>query len=106
MRRQPLNAVRFALDFHRALAELSEEEGVHLRARVGIHLGEVFLRDNPVADIARGAKPLEVEGFAKVVAARVVSLARGGQTLMTRPGFGISKFLFPYVCRNSRIPKH
>src|SRR5205085_7383676 len=34
-------------------------------------------------DVARGAKPLEVEGLAKPVAARVMSLARGSQTLLT-----------------------
>ena len=33
--------------------------------------------------MARGAKPLEVEGLAKPTAARVMSLARGGQTLLT-----------------------
>jgi predicted ATPase len=33
--------------------------------------------------MALGAKPLEVEGLAKPTAARVMSLARGGQTLMT-----------------------
>jgi hypothetical protein len=32
---------------------------------VAIHLGEVVLRENAAADIARGAKPLEVEGLAK-----------------------------------------
>jgi hypothetical protein len=33
--------------------------------------------------VARGAKPLEVDGLAKPTAARVMSLARGGQTLLT-----------------------
>src|SRR5690606_26844023 len=35
------------------------------------------------ADRARGAKPLEVEGLAKPLAARVMSVAGGGQTLLT-----------------------
>ena len=36
---------------------------------------------------ARGAKPIEVEGLAKPFAARVMALARGGQTLLSaRPG--------------------
>ena len=43
----------------------------------------MILRENSAADIARGAKPLEVDGLAKPIAARVMSLARGGQTLLT-----------------------
>ena len=42
-----------------------------------------MLRENAAEDIARGAKPLEVEGLAKPTAARVMALARGGQTLLT-----------------------
>jgi predicted ATPase len=41
------------------------------------------LRENSAQDVAQGAKPLEVEGLAKPTAARVMSLARGGQTLLT-----------------------
>ena len=51
---------------------------------MGIHLGEVILNENPPADVARGAKPLEVEGLAKPIAARLMSLAEGRQTLITR----------------------
>ena len=61
----------------RALGELG------LVARVGIHVGPVALRDNTEADIARGAKRTEVEGLAKPFAARVMALARGGQTLLS-----------------------
>ena len=68
---RPLDAVGYALAYHQALAELSVELGVQLRARAGIHLGEVFLRENDPEDVARGAKPLEVEGLAKPVAARI-----------------------------------
>jgi predicted ATPase/Tfp pilus assembly protein PilF len=54
-----------------------------LSTRVGIHVGEVALRENSAADIARGAKAVEVEGLAKPFAARVMALARGGQTLLS-----------------------
>ena len=54
-----------------------------LKARAGLHVGPVILRDNPPEDVAHGAKPLEVEGIAKPIAARVMSLALGGQTLLT-----------------------
>src|SRR4051794_4467977 len=73
------DAVGYALAYHRALAELP----VVLQARAGVHVGPVLLRDNSADDIARGAKPLEVDGLAKPTAARVMSLAQAGQTLLT-----------------------
>ena len=73
------DAVGYALAYHRALATLPTP----LRARAGLHVGAVTLRENDAADVARGAKPLEVEGLAKPVAARVMSIARGGQTLLS-----------------------
>ena len=65
--------------YHGALAALP----VPLKARAGLHVGPVILRANPPEDVAHGAKPLEVEGIAKPIAARVMSLALGGQTLLT-----------------------
>jgi len=88
---RPIDAVAFALDYHRRLARLAAEEGVELRARVGIHLGEVYLRRNPEEDVRRGAKPLEVEGLAKPAAARLMGLAAGGQTLLTRAAFDLAR---------------
>ena len=87
---RPINAVRFAADYQSALAALSKETGVELSARVGIHVGEVVLRENPAAEVARGAKPVEVEGLAKAVAARLMSLARGGQTLLSRAAYDVA----------------
>jgi predicted ATPase/class 3 adenylate cyclase len=69
----------YALQYHRALADMA----VPLKARAGLHVGPVILRENSAEDVARGAKPLEVDGLAKPTAARVMSLARGGQTLLT-----------------------
>ena len=73
------DAVGYALAYHRTLATLPTP----LTARVGLHVGPVILRENEAADIARGAKPLEVEGLAKPIAARVMAVARGGQTLLS-----------------------
>jgi len=72
-------AVDYALAYHRALTTLP----VPLKARAGLHMGPVILRHNSADDIARGAKPIEVEGLAKPMAARVMALAGGGQLLMT-----------------------
>ena len=88
---RPWMAVRYALDYHQEIHELSRAEGVELAARVGIHLGEVILRQNPEEDVARGAKPLEVEGLAKPAVARLMSLAKGRQTLLTRGTFDVAR---------------
>lgn len=73
------DAVAFARAYHRALAALPRPA----LARAGVHVGPVVLRENSPADIALGAKPLEVDGLAKPIAARVMSLACGGQTLLS-----------------------
>src|SRR5262245_39051410 len=67
------DAVDFALDYHGALASLP----IPVKARVGLHVGPVTLHANSNEDVALGAKLLEVEGIAKAVAARVMSLAQG-----------------------------
>ena len=72
-----VQAAGFALAYHLALADLA------LEARVGLHVGAVTLRENGPEDVARGAKRTEVEGLAKPFAARVMALARGGQTLLS-----------------------
>ena len=69
---------RVRVGYHEALAALD------LSARAGLHVGPVTLRENAPEEVARGAKPIEVEGIAKPLAARVMALARGGQTLLTQ----------------------
>ncbi|MEJ6007856.1 tetratricopeptide repeat protein [Paucibacter sp. AS339] len=76
---QPSDALGFALAYHRALAGLSTP----MRARAGLHVGPISVRENPPADVALGAKPIELDGLAKPVAARVMAAALGGQTLLT-----------------------
>jgi predicted ATPase/class 3 adenylate cyclase len=75
----PADAVSYALAYHQGLAALPTP----LAARAGLHVGPVILRENSAEDVARGAKPLEVDGLAKPTAARVMSVAVGGQTLLT-----------------------
>src|SRR5690349_6824042 len=71
---RPIEAVAFALEYQRGLRALAEETKQPLSARVGIHVGDVMVWDNVPADVARGAKPMEVEGLAKPVAARLMGL--------------------------------
>ena len=73
------DAVGYALAYHRALRALP----VPARARAGIHAAAVILRENSADDVARGAKPVEVEGLAKPTTARLAALAMPGQTLLS-----------------------
>ena len=73
-------AAEFALAYHSAISALG---GIGLAARVALHFGPVTMLRNAVGDVARGAKPIEVEGLAKPYGARLMSLAGGGQTLLS-----------------------
>ena len=88
---RPIEAVRFALAYQARLRELGAAINTTITARVGIHLGEVVLRENSREDVARGAKPLEVEGLPKAVAARVMSLAGDGRILLTRTAYDFAR---------------
>jgi len=88
---RPFDAAMYALALHDEIAELARESGTKLSARAGIHLGEVQLRRNKPEDVALGAKPLEVEGIVKPTAARVMSLALPGQTLMAKSAFDVAR---------------
>jgi class 3 adenylate cyclase len=90
------DAAGYALDYHAVLSSLG------MAAKVGLHAGEVTLRETPAADVALGAKPIEVEGLAKPFAARVMSLARGGQTLVSDAlRLALADTLGPTLCIES-----
>lgn len=80
---RPIQALDFALRYQRALRDLGAAEGETLRARVGIHVGDVMIWANAPTDVLAGAKPFEVEGLAKPVAARLMGLALPGQILLS-----------------------
>jgi putative peptide modification system cyclase len=81
---RPVHAVDFALRYQKLLADLGAEYGEPgLCARIGIHVGEVMTWANDPRAVAAGAKPIEVEGLAKPVAARLMALALPGQVLLS-----------------------
>jgi putative peptide modification system cyclase len=80
---RPVQAVAFALDYQRALRDLNQAEGSTLATRVGIHVGDVVAWDNSPEDIARGAKPIEVEGLVKPITSRLMQLALPNQILLS-----------------------
>ena len=73
------DALGYALAYHRR----HPRARLGIKARAGIHFGAVTLRANPADDVARGAKPIEVDGIALPMVARVMSIAGGGQTLLS-----------------------
>lgn len=84
-------AVAFALEFQRGLNDLSADSHQTLQARIGIHVGEVVLWRNDAAEVADGAKSMEVEGLAKPVAARLMSLALPRQILLSGVAFNLAQ---------------
>lgn len=80
---RPIQAVDFALRYQQALRHFSDGADGQLKARVGIHVGELMTWRNTDDAVRAGAKPLEVEGLAKPVAARLMSLALPGQILLS-----------------------
>jgi putative peptide modification system cyclase len=85
---RPVDGLGFALDYTRGLRELAErpelqQKKLVLQARAGLHVGEVLTWHNSEAAVQAGAKPLEVEGLAKPLAGRLMTLARPGQILLS-----------------------
>lgn len=80
---RPVDGLGFALDYNRGLRELGEVRKLTLLARAGLHVGEVLTWRNSDAAVQAGAKPLEVEGLAKPLAGRLMTLARPGQVLLS-----------------------
>lgn len=88
---RPSAAVACALAHQRALVELSASLQRPLAARAAVHLGELLLLRHDPAEVARGARPLEVEGVAKDLVARLGAMARGGQVLLTQGAFDLAR---------------
>ncbi len=78
-----IDGLGFALDYQREVHKLGQQRNLPLRARAGLHVGEVLIWDNSPEAIQAGAKPVEVEGLAKPMAARLMALARPGQILLS-----------------------
>lgn len=88
---RPVEALNFSISYHDALASLSRDTDLEIESRVAIHVGEVYLRRNAPDDVARGAKPLEVEGLAKPALARLLGLCSARQTLLSRAAFDLAR---------------
>ncbi|WP_238394719.1 putative peptide modification system cyclase [Pseudoxanthomonas wuyuanensis] len=80
---RPIDGLGFALDYTRGLRDIGKSRQIDLQARAGLHVGELLTWKNSDAAVQVGAKPLEVEGLAKPMAARLMMLARPGQILLS-----------------------
>jgi WD40 repeat protein/class 3 adenylate cyclase/serine/threonine protein kinase len=96
----PSDAVRAALDFQWSMERESWPDDVHPRSRIGIHLGEVAETD------------IRQDGGGKLVGmpidltSRVMSLAHGGQILVTREAFNSARQFVAEHPRESSLPLH
>ncbi|HEY0504494.1 MAG TPA: putative peptide modification system cyclase [Lysobacter sp.] len=80
---RPIDGLGFALDYVRGLREMGATRRLDLKARAGLHVGEVLTWRNSEEAVKVGAKPVEVEGLAKPMAARLMAMARPGQILLS-----------------------
>ena len=73
------DAVNFALAYQRTVPKKTR-----LNTRIGIHWGRVIEVKQDDVFVGAGAKRVELEGIAKNIAARTMSLCGAGQVLLTK----------------------
>ena len=81
---RPIDAVNFGLYYQMTVPQLTK-----LNARIGIHWGPVVEVTQRELDVVVGAKPVELEGLTKNIAARTMSICMAGQVLLTRDAFAL-----------------
>ena len=74
-----IDAVNFALHYQRTIPKK-----IKLNTRIGIHWGRIIEVQQSEIYVGAGAKRVELEGLAKNVAARTMSLCQAGQVLLTK----------------------
>jgi serine/threonine protein kinase/class 3 adenylate cyclase len=83
---RPSDAVKFALLMQHQTRALARERSVALADRIGIHVGEVVIEEH-----GQGPKPKDLYGSQIDLCARVMSLAEGGQVLLTSAVFDTAR---------------
>ena len=79
---QTIDAVNFALLYQEQIPYRTR-----LNTRIGIHVGIVAEVTQHELNVLVGAKPVELEGVSKNLAARIMSLCGAGQVLMSSAAF-------------------
>ena len=99
--KRPLEAVGWALDYQELLLDLAEQHGrdgepIPLHGRISIHLAELGIRHNSRAEIANGARMMEImeDGASRqalAAASQVLNVAGARQILLTRNAFDLAR---------------
>jgi class 3 adenylate cyclase len=76
---RPIDALNFALHYQAQIPQKTK-----LGARIGVHYGDVVEVTQDELYSAVGAKSVELEGIAKNIAARAMSVCEAGQVILTR----------------------
>ena len=76
---RPIDAVNFALKYQATVPQRTK-----LQCRIGIHWGCIIEVEQEDYYVAANAKRIELEGLAKNIAARTMSLCGPGQVLLTK----------------------
>jgi class 3 adenylate cyclase len=79
-----IDAVNFGLHY-----QASVPKKTRLNTRIGIHWGEVVEVEQHELWVDAGAKSIELEGLAKNIAARTMSLCGAGQVLLTKEAYSV-----------------
>ena len=89
------DAVNFALAYQKTVPKKT-----NLNTRIGIHWGKIIEVKQDDVFVGAGAKRVELEGIAKNIAARTMSLCGAGQVLLTKEAMQAIKGR-----TNAQIPK-
>ena len=79
---RPSDAVHFGLLLQARLRAMNQGAAVRMEERIGVHVGEVVIREQDGSPNPKGLTGTQVD-----TCARVMDLARGGQILLTRSAF-------------------
>ena len=79
---RPIDAVNFALAYQKTIPPKTR-----IGCRIGIHWGKIIEVHQDDVFVAANAKRIELEGLAKNIAARTMSLCGAGQVLLTKEAF-------------------
>ena len=83
---RPIDAVNFALVYQKTIPPKTG-----IGCRIGIHWGTIIEVQQDDVFVAANAKRIELEGLAKNIAARTMSLCGAGQVLLTKEAFKVVK---------------
>ena len=83
---RPIDAVNFALTYQETIPKKTK-----LDCRIGIHWGKIVEVKQAEIYTMTGAKSVELEGVAKNISARTMSLCQAGQVLLTKEAMAAIK---------------